>query len=81
MALNFTGLLMLYALRVNLSVAIVSMVKQQVHQVIANSTELLKSSNGSLLSISDHENQTTTIAPPLLPTSQGEFDWDEKTQG
>ena len=78
MLLNFTGLVMLYALRVNLSVAIVSMVKTNSTSSLAD-FPLLKSPNKSSIGILENQtSSTTTIGPDL---AAGEFDWDEKTQG
>ncbi|CAL4102694.1 unnamed protein product, partial [Meganyctiphanes norvegica] len=69
--LGFLGFAVVYAMRVNLSVAIVAMVK--------NRPETLKQDNVAL-----HD---TCPLPPgqassrTKPDRDGEFDWDEKTQG
>mgnify|MGYP007002764854 CR=1 FL=1 len=86
MLLNFTGLLMLYALRVNLSVAIVSMVKGPKTSGDLADLPLLKTmTNSSSLVRSGGLNQTSTTSKlmPDLETlnSEGEFEWDEKTKG
>ncbi|XP_024941786.1 sialin isoform X2 [Cephus cinctus] len=66
--LGFLGFSLVYAMRVNLSVAIVSMVNQ---------TAVPSDNNNDT---SDTCNDTMPINGTFIP-SPGEFDWDEKTQG
>lgn len=64
--LGFLGFANVYAMRVNLSVAIVAMVNQ--------STPVIENNTYDHCPVSNATNSTT-------PTHIGEFDWDEATQG
>ncbi|XP_014215607.1 sialin [Copidosoma floridanum] len=66
--LGFLGFALVYAMRVNLSVAIVSMVNQTAIPHTDNQSDI------------DECAKTTPINSTFVP-SAGEFAWDEKTQG
>lgn len=83
-------MIVLYSLRVNLSVAIVSMVRHP--DKAAGQQQLVHSSNSSLTELELDTPLSSTQSPRLLENPDlhlemssgkhtGEFDWSEKTQG
>ncbi|XP_066586575.1 sialin isoform X2 [Prorops nasuta] len=70
--LGFLGFALVYAMRVNLSVAIVSMVNQ---------TAVPRYDNDTTNNVCKYIPDNTTFINTTFPPSPGEFDWDEKTQG